>query len=148
MPHRRHAFPSVRQLVCILFSSSLILPPAENKPLDKAAATRFINAALASADREFGAEQAQLGILGPTNSSHTTFIPRQKDTIEVANSDGGVHTRFAHISRDDTSTSESDDEDITVFTEVPKPQGSHTVQYPAMEAKERKRSPLDPFIGN
>jgi len=130
------------------FFPSLILRPAENRPLDKAAATRFINAALASADREFRAEQAQLGITGPTISSHTTFTPHQKYTMEVANVGGGVHTRFAHIERDDTTTSESDNEDIAVFAEAPELQGSHHVQHVATGAEQRKRSPLDPFVGN
>jgi hypothetical protein len=130
------------------FFPSLILWPIENRPLDKAAATRFINAALASADREFGAEQARLGIVAPTISSHTTFIPRQRDTMEVANVDGGVHTRFAHIEKDDAITSESDNEDIALFTEVPELQGSRAVQYPATGTEKRKRSPLDPFVGN
>jgi len=55
---------------------------------------------------------------------------------------GGVHTRFAHIERDDTSTSESDDENIAVFTEAPVLQGSRAVQYPATGAEKRERSPL------
>jgi hypothetical protein len=54
---------------------------------------------------------------------------------------GGVHTRFAHIERDDTSTSESDNENIAVFTEVPELQSSRAVQYPAAGAEKRKRSP-------
>jgi len=116
--------------------------------LDKAAATRFINAALASADREFGAEQARLGIVGPTNSSHTTFVPHQKDAMEVANLDGGVHTRFAHLEADDPTTSESDTEDVAVFTEVPELQGSHTAQCPATSVEKRRRPPLDPYVGN
>ena len=124
---------------------NLILRRAENMPLDKSAATRFINAALASAACEFGAEQARLGIVGPTNSSHTTFIPRHKDTTEVVNFDGGVHTRFAHIERDDTSTSGSDKEDIAVFADVPE---VRAVQGPTTQIEKRKRSPLDPFVGN
>lgn len=110
--------------------------------MDKAAATRFINAALASANREFGAEQARSTTIGPSISPNTTFIPHQRDTMEVTNIDGGVHTRFAHIERDDTSTTESDNENIAVFTEVPELQGSHAVQYPATGAEKRKRSPF------
>jgi hypothetical protein len=117
-------------------------------PLDKVAATRFINAALASADREFGAEQARLGIAGPTNSSHTAFIPHQNDTTEVANLDGGVHTRFAHMERDDTHTSESDGEDIAIHTEVSELQESHAVHAPATQVEKQKRSQLDPFVGD
>lgn len=113
--------------------------------MDKAAATRFINAALASADREFGTEQARLGIVGPTNSSHTTFVPHQKDAMGPANPDGGVHTRFSHIKTNDPTTSESDAEDIAVFTEV---QGPHTAQSSTASVEKRGRSPLDPFVGN
>jgi len=138
---------SQRTTNCLSIFPNLIPRSAENRPLDKSAATRFINAALASADREFGAEQARLGIVGPTNSSHTTFTPHQKDTMEVASIDGGVHTRFAHIERDGHSTSESDGEDIAVSTDVPESQGSHAVQCPATEVEER-RAPFDPFVGN
>ena len=113
--------------------------------MDKAAATRFINAALAG---ESGAEQALSPIIGSTISPSTSFIPHQRDTTEVANIDGGVHTRFAHIERDGASTSGSDDEDIAVFTEVLEPQGSHVVQYPATGVEKRKWSSLDPFVGN
>jgi len=114
--------------------------------LDKAAAARFINAALAS---EFGAEQARSPIIGPTNSPPTTFIPHHRDTIEVASIGGGVHTRFAHVEKDDASTSGSDDQDIAVFTEIPELQGSHAVQYPATGGVEKRMwSSLDPFVGN
>ena len=116
--------------------------------MDKAAATRFINAALASADREFGAEQARLGVVGPTNSSQTAFVPYQKDAMRVANLDGGVHTRFAHIQTDEPITSESDTEDIVVFTEAPALQGPHTAQHPSTFVEKRRRSSLDPFVGN
>lgn len=113
--------------------------------MNKSAATRFINAALAS---EFAAEQARSPTIGPNISPPTTLIPHQRDTTEVANIDGGVHTRFAHIERDEVSTSGSDNEDIAVITEVLEPQGSHAVQYPATGGEKRKWSSLDPFVGN
>lgn len=116
--------------------------------MDKEAATRFINAALANADREFGAEQARLRIVGATISPPTAFIPHQRDTSEAATIGGGVHTRFAHIERGDTSSSESDNENIAVFTEVPELQGPHAVEYPATGVDKRKWSSLDPFVGN
>ena len=116
--------------------------------MDKGAAARFINAALANAEREFGAEQARLPNAGPTISPPTTLIPHQRDTIEAVNIDGGVHTRFAHIERDDTSSSGSENENIAVFTEVPELHGSHAVQHPATGVEKRKWSSLDPFVGN
>jgi hypothetical protein len=142
MLSHHHAFPGVCHIFPLILFSSLTLRFAENMPLDKAAAARFINAALASADREFEAEQARLGIVAPTNSSH------QKDTTTVANTIGGVHTRFAHIERGDTSTSESDEEDIAVFTGAPELQESHALQCSTTEIGKRNRSSLDPFIGN
>ncbi|CAG7851705.1 SubName: Full=Uncharacterized protein {ECO:0000313/EMBL:CCA68740.1} [Serendipita indica DSM 11827] len=110
--------------------------------LDKDAANRFIKAALAEASKAEKEEMQRLGIDAPTQSSTTTWVPRERgpeDQQPVM--EGGMHTRFAHIQRiqEESGSSSSSEEDA--------PPKRPVASKPEAGNKKRKRFTMDPFTG-
>ncbi|KAG8836078.1 hypothetical protein FRC17_010011 [Serendipita sp. 399] len=116
-----------------------------NLRLDKEAANRFITAALAGISKSQKEEQVNLGIDGPTQSSHFNWKPRERGPDEQPPQlEGGMHTRFAHIKsvlEEDDSQESSEDED------PPSTVKKTSLPPSTTESKKRKRPDIDPFYG-
>ena len=111
--------------------------------LDKDAANRFIKAALAEANKAEKEEMRHLGIDGPTQSSMSAWVPRERGPDEQQPvMEGGMHTRFAHVQRiqEESDSSSSSEED------APPPKLPIAAQTEET-SKKRKRPAMDPFAG-